>query len=58
MDSSLKMKKHLQSRNGGEIAEMQLNNHDRCDRQSIDIFTCFQFSGGKYRLVGRQPAQC
>ena len=35
--------KALAKRNGGEIVEMQLNNHDRCDRQSIDIFTCFQF---------------
>ena len=38
--------KALAKRNGGEIVEMQLNNHDRCDRQSIDIFTCFQFMVG------------
>ena len=38
--------KELAERNSGEIAKMQLNNHDRCDRKSIDIFTCFQFMVG------------
>ena len=38
--------KALAKRNGGEIAKLQLNNHDRCDRRSIDIFTCFQFMVG------------
>jgi hypothetical protein len=38
--------KALAERNGGEIAELKLNNHDRCDRRSIDIFTCFQFMVG------------
>ena len=36
----------LAERNGGEIAELNLNNHDRCDRRSIDIFTCFQYMVG------------
>ena len=38
--------KALAKRNGGEIAELKLNNHDRCDRKSIDIFTCFQYMVG------------
>ena len=38
--------KALAERNGGEIAELKLNNHDRCDRRSIDIFTCFQYMVG------------
>jgi len=36
----------MAARNDGKITEVNLNNHDRCDRRSLDIFTVFQYMIG------------
>jgi hypothetical protein len=36
----------MAERNGGKITELILSNHDRCDRDAIDMFTIFQYMIG------------
>lgn len=36
----------MAARNGGQITEMLMSNHDRCERNALDIFTVFQYMIG------------
>jgi len=37
---------NMAERNGGQITESLMSNHDRCERNSLDLFTLFQFMIG------------
>jgi hypothetical protein len=36
----------MAKRNNGKVTEVVLSNHDRCDRQMIDVFTLFEYMIG------------
>lgn len=36
----------MAERNGGTITEVLMSNHDRCERETLDIFTIFEFMIG------------
>jgi len=36
----------MAERNGGVIAEVMMSNHDRCERNTLDLFTVFQYMIG------------
>ncbi len=47
----------MAERNGGQITEMLMSNHDRCERNTLDMFTVFQFMIGNVDWWIARPKQ-
>jgi len=47
----------MAERNGGQISEVLMSNHDRCERNTLDVFTLFQFMIGNLDWWIASPVQ-